>query len=80
MMKGYVLSSIGLIPTRKGIRASGEFEAGSQIGARQRKIVEFPNRYVFDFCDTVMGTLYGPNWLSNDRALKHELIRHCWMV
>lgn len=62
------------------IRASGVYERGNNNTAFRRKIVEFPNKYVYDFCDAVMGSLYGSDWLNNNEALKHELVRHWWVV
>jgi len=48
--------------------------------AKRRKIIEFPNPYVADFVHTVLGKLYGDNWLSDSRALNHELVRPWWVV
>lgn len=62
----------------RGIRASGDFQKGGKSKVH-RKIIEFPNAYVFDFCDAVLSALYGPDWLKNRKALRHELIRP-WLV
>ncbi len=56
----------------RGIRMSQQFQKGRNA---QRKIVEFPNPWVYDFCDTVMTNLYGKDWLKNNKALRHELIK-----
>ena len=58
----------------RAMRASGVFDHGGKSRVH-REIVRFPNGYVFDFVDTVMSALYGNNWLSDVRALKHELVR-----
>jgi hypothetical protein len=55
-------------------RASG-FQKGSKNGAHHREIVRFPNGYIFDFVDTVLTALYGPKWMQNTKAMKHELVR-----
>jgi uncharacterized protein YutD len=62
------------------IRASGLYQKGSKRGARHRKIVEFPNGYVYDFVDTVMRELYGRDWMKNNKALNHELVKPWWVV
>lgn len=61
------------------IRNSGIYQHGSASKVH-RKIIEFPNQYVYDFVDTVMSTMYGDEWMENDRALKHELVRPWWVV
>lgn len=66
--------------TYRGIRSLGTYESGSKTGARHRKILTFPNHYVYDFVDTVMNAIYGPDWLNNNTALKHELVRPWWVV
>lgn len=58
----------------RAIRTSGMYQSGGKSKVH-RKILEFPNAYVYDFCDTVLTALYGPDWLNNHRALKHELVR-----
>jgi len=64
----------------KGIRNSGIYQHGGKGGARHRKILEFPNAYIADFVDTVMTALYDQDWLKNNNALKHELVRPWWVV
>ena len=64
----------------KNIRNSGVYEKGGKGGARHRKIVIIPNGYISDFLDAVMIPLYGPDWLKNNRALQHELVRPWWVV
>jgi len=61
-------------------RNSGVYEKGSAGEAGHRTIVEFPNAYVFDFVDEVLKGQYGVDWLYNNRALKHELVRQWWVV
>lgn len=56
------------------IRNSGIYQHGSASKVH-RKIIEFPNQYVYDFVDTVMSSMYGDEWMSNDTALKHDLVR-----
>lgn len=58
----------------RGIRISGVYDKGSKDKSR-RKIIAFPNAYVHDFLERVMGSLYGPDWLQNKKALNHELVR-----
>lgn len=58
----------------RGIRASQAFQKGSKSKVH-RKIIEFPNTYVYEFCDTLMREKYGPKWLSNPKALREELIK-----
>lgn len=60
------------------IRISGRFQKGSK-GKTVRKVVEFPHPHIYDFVGTVLGQLYGPNWLNNPKALRHELVRP-WLV
>lgn len=43
--------------------------------AHRREIVKFPNAHVYDFVDSVLSKIYGPNWLENKKALKHSLVR-----
>lgn len=62
-----------------GLRNSGDFDAGGKSKVH-REIVRFPNGYVYDFCDTVLTQLYGPDWLQNHRALKHDLVRPWWII
>lgn len=61
------------------IRNTGAFEKGSKSKTR-RKIIEFPNPFVFDFVDTVLSTMYGKDWMDNNNALKHDLVRPWWVV
>lgn len=63
----------------RGIRTSEIYQKGSKSKVH-RKIVEFPNGFVFDFCDTVLSSLYGNEWLKDHRALRHELVRPWWVV
>jgi hypothetical protein len=60
--------------TYRAMRASGIYQHGGKSKVR-RKIVEFPNHYVFDFVDTVMTSMYGEDWLNNTKALRHELVK-----
>lgn len=58
----------------KAIRNSGIYQKGGKSKV-YRNVIEFPNGYVFDFCDTVMTEMYGEDWLNNPAALRHELVR-----
>lgn len=58
----------------RGIRMSGRFQHGGKSKVR-RKIVEFPNAYVYDFVDTTMTARYGANWISERKALTHDLVK-----
>lgn len=69
-----------LLMMYRGIRNSGIWEQGQKTGARHRKVMQFPNGYIFDFLDTVMKELYGPGWLDNDKALRHDLCKPWWVV
>jgi len=62
----------------RGIRASGIYQHGGKSRVR-RKIIEFPNRFVYDFVDTALRALYGADWLSNPKALRHPLVKP-WLV
>lgn len=44
-----------------------------------RKIIEFPNNYVYDFVNTIMSHRHGDDWMSNKKAINDELVR-CWWV
>lgn len=66
-----------LLRTYKAIRNSGIYNKGSQV---RRKIVEYPNGYVYDFIKTIMVPMYGPDWWKNNRALNHELVKPWWVV
>lgn len=57
------------------IRASGAYEKGSKDKSK-RKILEIPSPYVYDF----LTALFGPDWITDDKALKHELVRPWWVV
>lgn len=63
----------------RGIRNLGMYQKGGASKVH-RKILEFPNYDVYDFVDTVMNSLYGPEWLSDRRALNHELVKPWWTV
>jgi len=67
----------------RGWRKSGEFEKGSKGNVR-KKILEFPNAHVYDFVNTVLTTLYGPDWLTDKKIFKkaaqHELVKPWWVV
>jgi hypothetical protein len=60
------------------IRRSGIYQSGSKDKSR-RKILELPPK-MMDFLDVVMGSLYGPDWLSNRYALNHELVKPFLLV
>ena len=61
------------------IRASGIYEQGGKSKVH-KKILQFPNAYVFDFVDTVMTAMYDEDWMYNKTALKHDLVRPWWTV
>jgi len=63
----------------RGIRASGIYESGGKSKVH-KKIVEFPNAYVFDFVDRTLSAIYGKDWLKKNKALNHELVRPWWVV
>jgi hypothetical protein len=60
------------------IRASGVYQKGNLSNGR-RKVIEFPNAYIYDFVNTVMTALYDKDWVNNNRALSHELVKP-WLV
>lgn len=70
---------INLMLLYKKIRTSGVYQHGSKDKVR-RKIVEFPHAHVYDFINTVLSEIYGKDWLSNNKALRHELVRPWWVV
>jgi hypothetical protein len=60
-------------------RQSNLFEKGAKSKVR-RKLLEFPSNHVYDFVNTSMTVLYGPDWLSNNKALHHPLVKQWWVV
>lgn len=58
----------------RGYRASGEFAPGGKSKVH-RESIRFPNSIVFDFVDKVMKSLYGDDWLQNNKALNHDLVK-----
>jgi len=74
-----VYNDIELMKTYKAIRDSSVFEHGGETKVH-RKLVEFPNGFVFDFVDTVLSSIYGADWLQNKKALRHELVKPWWVV
>jgi hypothetical protein len=71
-------SSPQVIKLYSDIRKSGIYQSGSKDKSR-RKILDLPPK-IMDFLDVVMGNLYGQDWLSNRRALNHELVRPFLLV
>ncbi|MCK5295273.1 MAG: hypothetical protein KAJ75_00155 [Alphaproteobacteria bacterium] len=68
-----------LLQSYEDIRQSGLYQK-AHGKAHHRKILEFPNREVFDFVDTIMTSKYGNDWLYDNRALKTELVKPWWVV
>lgn len=62
-----------------GWRLSKQFDHGGKSKIH-KEIVRFPNGHVFDFVDTVLTAIYGPEWMKNNKALRHELVRPWWIV
>jgi len=58
----------------RGIRNSGIYDHGGKSKVH-RKIISFPNAIVADFVNKCMTDIYGPDWLKNKKALKHDLVR-----
>lgn len=58
----------------RAIRNSNVYQKGGASKVH-RKIIEFPNVWVMEFCDTVMTTMYGEDWLKNPAARNHELVK-----
>jgi hypothetical protein len=56
----------------RGWKTARAFDKG---GKHHKEIIRFPNGHVYDFVDTVLTALYGPKWLQNKKALKHDLVR-----
>lgn len=48
-------------------------------GKNRKEIFRFPNGHIFDFVDTVLTVIYGPDWLDNKKAWNHELVRPWWI-
>lgn len=61
------------------IRSTRMFERGGKSKVH-RMVIRFPNGYVYDFLNKVMGSMYGPDWLDDRKALKHDLVRPWWVV
>ncbi len=59
----------------KCIRESGIYNKGSRDKSK-RKILEIPDAYVYDF----LTTLFGENWISDNKALHHDLVKPWWVV
>ncbi len=57
------------------IRKSGIYDKGSKDKSK-RKILEIPNAYVYDF----LTALFGKDWILDDKAIKHELVKPWWVV
>lgn len=49
-------------------------------GVFARKIVEIPDQICFDFLNSFLAPMYGPQWYRNRKALLHELVRPWWVV
>lgn len=60
-------------------RNSGIYEKGGASKVH-RKIIEFPNDFVYDFVDTVLSSKYGKDWITNNKALNDDLVRPWWVV
>ena len=56
------------------VRNSGVYDHGGK-SKTYRKMVEFPNAYVFEFVNEVLTAQYGKDWLYDNKALQHELVR-----
>lgn len=63
----------------RGWRNTGMFEKGGKSKIH-KEIIRFPNAHVYDFVDTIMTAIYGPKWMQNKKALKHELVRPWYIV
>ena len=68
-----------LLKGYENIRNSGMYQKGGKTKVH-RKIVEFPSPEVFDFVNKVMTGLYGVDWLYDNKALKHDLVKPWWVV
>lgn len=75
----HTYNDLDIAASYRAIRASGVYQKGSK-SKTHRKIIEFPNAVVYDFVNAVLSSLYGSQWLSNRKALKHELVRPWWVV
>jgi len=63
-----------LLQSYETIRQSGIYQKGSKSKVH-RKIVEFPNPEVFGFVDDILKAIYGEDWLHNNKALRHDLVK-----
>lgn len=62
-----------LMMTYRRLRDSGVH--AQSFGQVRRKIIRFPSPEVYAFVDDSMKGLYGPDWLENNQALRHDLVR-----
>lgn len=45
-----------------------------------REIVRIPAGAVYQFLKDIFEPLYGPKWMREKKALRHELVRPWWVV
>lgn len=62
------------------LRSKNDLSPYAKTHANHREVLRFPNSAVSDFCNTVMTSLYGTDWMNDLHALNHELVRPWWVV
>lgn len=60
------------------MRESGIYEKGG-VSKVHRKVLEFPNFEVYDFCKAVFEPQYGINWYKEKKVWRHELVKP-WLL
>ena len=68
-----------LLKGYEDIRNSGIYQSGGKSKSH-RKILEFPNPETFEFANRTLIALYGEDWMQNNKALRHPLVRPWWVV
>ena len=67
-----------LLKAYEDIRNSGIYKRSGKGG--HRKVLEFPNSETFEFANKTLTALYGENWIQNNKALRHPLVKPWWVV
>jgi hypothetical protein len=87
-IKGFVYSCYTdpeLLGTYKAIRDRNYIESKlKQKSSSGREVVRYPNQYVYDFINTVIGNKYGENWRADKskylKIVKSEELFWPWLV
>lgn len=68
-----------LLKAYENIRNSGIYQKGGGK-AHHRKMLEFPNPETFEFVNRTLTALYGENWIQDNKALRHPLVKPWWVI